>query len=728
MRMRRRSLAISILAALLILGLFGLNIYWRSPGRGLPYHDSFTATKTEEWKAFGGTWEVVNGSIRNNSDERGAKLLTGSTHWKNYSMEADVMLLGVNGDAGLIARSSNEEQGVDSYDGYYAGIRIRDNVLTLGRAGYGWMEAVFPRSPQDTPIQASRWYHIHFLVYGCQLVASASALPADNPTVASITDENCIRSGRVGLRSYSSGGVWRNVSVRPASQHDLDQMLMQRRSQQSGSTQHPTADLPEREISLAPTQDNRLLALPSSPNTQAISSLRLISLAVRQTATVRGSVTLTSPLLFVQDSTGGIAVQLTKPQPLKVGDEVEVTGQVKANAFSSVLENATVRVLWEATPMPAVSVTASQATTGIFDATFIEISGRLRHKNDGPENTILFDFDSGPQSFRAIMNRGRGNYLYSRLKLNSLLRLRGVSVVDPTYTQSIVPFAVLVRSSDDVEVLAGPPWWSAGHVVAAIIVLLLIALIINFLYHRLENIRLHAVVKEREHLAYEMHDTLAQSVAGIGFQLEAIRTATPEDLPKVHRQLDLASELVRHSHAEARRSIDMLRPQQLESEGLLNALTHCARRLVEGGSVRIVSQTSGNVYPLPLRIADALYRIGQEALANAVRHAHPSTITIGLAYRKNAVSLTIEDDGSGFNREEDIQGLGILGMRKRVASISGKLDIFDGSENGTRIVATAPLPPRVTWISWPVFLWNFLLERAHNVATHNKTNPHPYSR
>jgi signal transduction histidine kinase len=727
-RMRRHVLISLSLIGLLIATALCLFAYWRSPGRGLPYHDSFAAAKAEEWKALGGTWEVVNGSMRNDSDERGAKLLTGSTHWQNYSIEADVMLLGLGGDAGLIVRSSNEEQGVDAYNGYYAGLRTIDNSLALGRAGYGWMEVKFPLKPQGLPVLASRWYHMKLLAYGCQLVASAVLLEQGSPTVASITDEDCIRSGRVGLRSYSAGGVWRNVIVRPATQRDVDQMLALGRSPQNPSTQNSTANFPSRGVLVAPPLDNQPSALPSSPNTQPISSLRLASLATQQTATVRGIVILNSPALFVQDSTGGVAVQQIDAQPLKVGDEVEVIGQVRTNAFSSTLEKATVRVLWEATPMPAVSVTASQAATGMFDATFIEVSGRLQHKEYGPGDEIIFDFDSGPQSFRAIMNRGRGNYLYDKLKLGSVLRLRGVSVVDPAYTQSVTPFAVLVRSSDDVEVLAGPPWWSAGHLVAAAIGLLLLALIINFVYHRIESMRLRAVVEEREHLAYEMHDTLAQSVAGIGFQLEAIRIGTPEELSKVHRQLDLASELVRHSHAEARRSIDMLRPQQLESEGLLNALTRCAQRLVEGGSVQIIAVATGDVRPLPLRIADTLYRVGQEALANAVRHAHPITITISLEYLKNAVHLLVGDDGSGFLGAENLQGFGVLGMRKRAASISAKFEIRSSEGKGTQILVTAPLKPRITFASWPIHLWNYIREHTRNVPTSNKTNPHPYSR
>jgi signal transduction histidine kinase len=237
------------------------------------------------------------------------------------------------------------------------------------------------------------------------------------------------------------------------------------------------------------------------------------------------------------------------------------------------------------------------------------------------------------------------------------------------------------------------------------------------------------VVEEREHLAYEMHDTLAQSVAGIGFQLEAIRIGMPEELSRLHQQLDLASELVRHSHAEARRSIDMLRPQQLESEGLLPALTRCAHRLVEGGSVQVVATSIGDLRPLPLRVADTLYRIGQEALANAVRHAHPTILKISLEYKKNMVRLLIDDNGSGFLQEEDDLGsFGVLGMRKRAIGISAKFEICSSLGKGTQVSVTTPLPPRITFASWPVFLWKSLREHTRNGTPAVKSHPHSYSR
>jgi signal transduction histidine kinase len=176
---------------------------------------------------------------------------------------------------------------------------------------------------------------------------------------------------------------------------------------------------------------------------------------------------------------------------------------------------------------------------------------------------------------------------------------------------------------------------------------------------------------------------------------------TPDELRQVHGQLDLASELVRHSHAEARRSIDMLRPQQLDSKGLLSALTHTAERLVQGGSVQVVALSVGEPRTLSLRLNDALYRLGQEALANAVRHANPATLQITLHYDDNTVTLTVSDDGAGFDHNAEAQGFGVQGMRKRAASIAATLKITSAEGSGTQVVITAPLAPRLTLLRWP---------------------------
>lgn len=705
---RRWAGVILLVCTLATLAAVGLRAYLRSSTRGLPYHDSFAQDSADEWQAFGGTWDVVKGSMRNDSDERGAKLLTGSHYWRNYLIEADVMLLSSGGDAGLIIRSSDEEQGVDAYSGYYAGLRSLDNALVLGRAGHGWMEATVKFAPNGGQIKALQWYHLRLLAYECQIVASATILPNTQLTFAKVADTHCIPSGRAGLRSYVSGGIWRNVTIRAATQKDILAMTGLPKTTSNNSEQaSPGKESGTLDFS-APAPRGDAYTFHSSSNTQSISSLRLASFADVTTATIRGSVILTAPMLFVQDSTGGVAIPQPISPSLKVGDQVEVTGQVHTTDFTSSLEHATVRALWEGTPIPAVTVSAPQAATGAFNATFIEVEGRLRKKEYGPNNTLLFDFDAGPQSFRAIMNRGRGDYLFAKLKPNSLLRLRGVCVVDPVYTHNLTPFVLLLRSPEDVDLLAEPPWFSAGHLIALAFGIFTLVLFANYIYTRVEHWRLRAVLEERERMAHEMHDTLAQSFAGIGFQLEAIRNGIPEELPTTHQQLNLATDLVRHSHEEARRSIAMLRPESLESVDLLIALETCARRMVEGGSVQILVSSDGDIRNIPLRITDTLYRIGQEAIANAVRHAHPVTINISLHYAKNILTMLIADDGIGFAQSGSFSGFGVRGMRKRAAGISAKFEIASAPEKGTQVRVDAILPPRITFISWPQFLWKYL--------------------
>ena len=227
-------------AAAGIVVLLSLAVLSRSPSHGLPYRDAFAAGRAAEWKALGGTWEVTNGMIRNDSDERGAKILTGSPYWRNYSIEADLMLLGNDGDAGLIMRSSKEEEGVDSYSGYYTGLRNHDNSLVLGRADHGWMENRKRIDLARGKIQPFQWYHLKFLAYGCHLISTVTNSSHQSVASMAIEDKECLTSGRIGLRSYSSGGVWKNVVVQEANESDLLAAMKNIPAVEAGSMQ-PTA-------------------------------------------------------------------------------------------------------------------------------------------------------------------------------------------------------------------------------------------------------------------------------------------------------------------------------------------------------------------------------------------------------------------------------------------------------------------------------------------------------
>jgi signal transduction histidine kinase len=684
---------------------------------GLPYNDSFASGNADEWHAFGGTWELSDAAIRNDSDERGAKLLAGSTNWQNYVLEADIELLGHDGDAGLIIRSSDEEEGVDSYSGYYAGLRNRDNSLILGRANHGWLGE--QTIPLPGGVHAFRWYHVKLIAVDCELAASATDNESGVIVSQRMTETDCTRAGRIGLRSYSSGGIWRNVRASTASSadiHSVQGLIAANAASSNGS-------FPEM---FGSEKDKGPEDFPGSSISQSISGLRLLPISTSQPVTVRGVVVLTTPTLYVQDSSGGVAVPTPQGPPLKVGDEVEVTGEPEPGNFSSVLRHARIQLLWAREPIPPVSVTASQAASGAFDATFVELEGRLVKIEKPKENTVVLDLQAGQQSFSAVVNSARGDAFLRRLKENSLLRMRGVCVVDSKYTHNLTPFVLLMPSMDEVDVLAGPPWWTAGHLVAIIMTLLVLVLVAQVVHSRAEHWRLRAVLDERERLAHEMHDTIAQSFAGIGFQLQAIRNNLADQVSPVQRQLDLACDLVRHSHEEARRSITTLRPESIDSIGLMPALDSCARRMVDGGAVRLNVSVSGDARAIPLRISDTLFRIGQEAIANAVRHARPRTVNIVLRYEGSSVRLVVEDDGIGFVDRGDSLGFGVRGMRKRAEAISAAFQIVSSHERGTRVQVTAALPPRFTMKEWHLHIWNYLREFRSNGQKTQRANSHSY--
>ena len=665
-------------------------VYEEIGRKGPTQAQAISLEKQDDWQAFGGTWQYVDGAMTNNSDERGAKLMTGPEFWTNYSVEADVLLLGQYGDAGLIIRGSDEETGVDAYHGYMAGLRDLDNTLMMGRADYGWKEyaakAVSPR------VFAGQWYHIKFLAVDCDFAVSATSANGESTTIA-IRDPSCIRAGRFGLKSYNTGAQWRNVEIRPATETDLAAMTRNQQPQLAVPDQLPSGMEPAPYDRFLEPIERDLQAHRSAVDVEAIKNLRLLSPDVPSSVTVQGVVTLTSPMLFIQDSTGGLAISSSHPHvPLQIGDEIEVHGDAYLHDFSSEIRNADIHRLWSHTPVSPVAVAASQAATGALDAHYVEVQGKLEEKRGDGNGTEILTLEDESQSFNAVVS-GLGRSPHLNIKEKSKLRLRGICVTDSRYTHDLTAFALLLPSSGDIEVLEGPPWWSPTHIVELTlgILFLSIAGMAGFFY--VERWRMQAVLDERQRLAHEMHDTLAQSFAGLGFQLQAIRDDVKDGID-ITPQLNLAQDMVRDSHEEARRSISALRPEHLESVGLLGALEACARRMIsQSSSIGIHAASEGNVQNIPLRVSDTLLRIGYEAIANAIRHARCSRLVISLVYRKSAVEMIIRDDGAGFVVSSDSAGFGIRGMHKRADDISAQFRIESAPGKGTAVDVVAPLPP-----------------------------------
>jgi signal transduction histidine kinase len=156
------------------------------------------------------------------------------------------------------------------------------------------------------------------------------------------------------------------------------------------------------------------------------------------------------------------------------------------------------------------------------------------------------------------------------------------------------------------------------------------------------------VLDERQRMAREIHDTLAQGLTGIITQLQAAEQAA-DDPPGWRRHFEAATRLARESLSEARRSVEALRPESLETGRLGEAVAEVANRWSALHGISVQVTTTGTARPMPSEAEFALLRTAQEALANVAKHAHATRVGVTLSYMEDQVALDIRDDGRGFD-------------------------------------------------------------------------------
>jgi signal transduction histidine kinase len=203
-----------------------------------------------------------------------------------------------------------------------------------------------------------------------------------------------------------------------------------------------------------------------------------------------------------------------------------------------------------------------------------------------------------------------------------------------------------------------------------------------------------AVVAERNRAVRDIHDTLAHAFTGVIVQLEAADDASARGLEaEAGAHVARAEALARTGLHEARRSVMALRPQALEQSDLPTALRDLLTEMTAGTSLVVDFSQDGVARSLPNGWDEHLLRIGQEAVTNAIRHAQAHKLVMRLRFLPSSVRLEVDDDGRGFDQHAASDGLGLAGMKARVASMSGQLSIERAPVTGTRIVVTLPFPP-----------------------------------
>ena len=205
-------------------------------------------------------------------------------------------------------------------------------------------------------------------------------------------------------------------------------------------------------------------------------------------------------------------------------------------------------------------------------------------------------------------------------------------------------------------------------------------------------------LEERQRLARELHESVSQSLFGIQLRAQIARERLDQGSAGIAQPLDDVLRMAEANQAEMRALIFELRPESLETEGLVAALN----RQIEAVRARhgFAAPTVASAEPeLPIEVKQALYRIAQEALWNTVKHARARRVDVRLQPDGDSVVLEIADDGVGFDPDGSFPGhLGLRSMRERATEVGGSLEVFSTHGRGTRVVVRVPStrqsPPR----------------------------------
>ena len=418
--------------------------------------------------------------------------------------------------------------------------------------------------------------------------------------------------------------------------------------------------------------------------------------------------------VFLTDGIHAAQVRSKEWLRFAIGDQIEAVGFPLAKGAPALLEDAEFRRIGTGSAPVPQPIAPEQLADATLASRLVRLHAIVKDHGitPAPMNEHWLLLQAGDTLLAAHFPPGEGG-LETAPHPGDEIRLTGILAAPGEPLPKTTPPALLrasthllLRGPQDITALS---WWTQGRVLsllAAVISLVLVLLGWTYLLRRqvraqtatIEAQTRHAAtLDERQRIARELHDTLAQGFAGTTFALEGITSQLDDPAhDKLKTQLDLALRMARHGLTEARRSVMNLRTDALEHLALPAALEQAARQLLTGTSVTLTTHfDTENLPPLPADIESDLFRIGVEALSNAVRHAKPTTIHLHLQHDAQSLTLRVQDDGSGFDPQSASQltgHFGLLGMKERARQIGAQLSIQSQPGTGTHLTLTLPLP------------------------------------
>jgi signal transduction histidine kinase len=431
---------------------------------------------------------------------------------------------------------------------------------------------------------------------------------------------------------------------------------------------------------------------------------------------VRGIVTRaeSGSVVWIRDQSSGLRIQVRQTDNLQPGDEIDALGFAGNNSSSPVLEDAVFRKIKTLPPPAPLKLVVAAAAYNHQDdlvsieATLMDVQPVL--------NGLALTLEADNTVFKAILKVSANDNAIPAWQPNSQVRVAGICNVIYDNSEPVMgiwhpqTFQILLRSPQDLSILEMPPWWTPRHVIFLLGILtggLLLVIGIGMMIARRRlneqarrrataEAEFSAILSERNRLAREIHDTLAQGLTATSVQLQLaqIRSNDGNDGAAVRHHLELAQQLVRGSLEEARNSIWNMRSQVLETGSLVSALESILKQLADGVIPQTHFEVAGRERRLPTDIENDALRLGQEAIANAVKHARATRINVRLVFGEKNFSLAVTDDGCGFDSARPPAregGFGLVGMKERAAKLNGALAIHTVPGQGTEIKLSVPL-------------------------------------
>ena len=210
-----------------------------------------------------------------------------------------------------------------------------------------------------------------------------------------------------------------------------------------------------------------------------------------------------------------------------------------------------------------------------------------------------------------------------------------------------------------------------------------------------EQVRRGAVLEERVALARDMHDTLLQGFTGITLQLRALLKGAPKETHQMHSILEAIEAEATRSVREARRAVGDMRGNEPGTADLVTALQELVQRESGRTSAHLCWKLEGEPRELPGHVAESVFRIGREALRNAIRHANATCVELSLSIAHSSLHLRVTDNGRGFEITPEIARRrghwGLVGMQERAERLGGKWKVNSEPGRGAAISIEIPV-------------------------------------